>query len=49
MVIASKDEILREKMLKLFVQETGLLKTTLIEEIDKFERANLYDNQKSEF
>lgn len=37
-VVSTKDAILREKMLKLFVQETGVLKTTLVEEIERYEK-----------
>jgi DNA primase catalytic core len=37
-VISSKDAIIREKMLKLFTQETGVSKTILVEEIEKHEK-----------
>lgn len=37
-IISNKDAITREKMLKMFTQETGILKTTLVEEIEKHEK-----------
>ena len=37
-IISNKDAIIKEKMLKLFTQETGVLKTALIEEIEKYEK-----------
>jgi len=37
-IVSNKDAIIREKMLKIFTQETGILKTILVEEIEKYEK-----------
>ena len=37
-ILSNQDGIIRERMLKLFTKETGLLKTTIIDEVAKYEK-----------